>query len=544
MTPSDRSMISSDSLCSKEILSSPPLRMPKKPVWLHLAVTLLLALWLPVCSSHASGQSGRVFFVQPAGDDKNSGLSPEQAWRTIDRVNAANFTPGDQILFSGGATYNGRLRFDAGDSATTSDRLVLSSSGDARAIIDGGNGSGLVAEDCHHLTIKNLVFRGSGRKAGNEADGVYITRCRQVEVDSIEVHGFQHAGVLVHICDSVRITHVYAHDNGFAGIHVTGTTIWDSSRYDNHHLYIGQCIAENNPGDPTVIDNHSGNGILASSTDRGLIEYCEAFNNGWDMPWHGNGPVGIWIWDSRNFIIQHCISHDNKSAPDAADGGGFDLDGGTSDSIIQYCLSFDNQGPGIGLFEFGAGKVWQNNVIRYNISQDDGKNGQGSLAIWKGEAGGAIRNCDIYNNTFYNSNQNGPNLCVQNNWQGFRFFNNVFVYNGPFLMAGNRLQDERFENNCYWNLSGNQEFLNHVNIRTWAEETGNEMRGGRFVGIYAEPRLYNSGGARLTFPLLLHGPLTEYQPISASPLIDAGLNLEKMYGVNPGERDIRGTSIP
>ncbi|MBN1559593.1 right-handed parallel beta-helix repeat-containing protein [candidate division KSB1 bacterium] len=510
----------------------------------HLSVVCLFAVWLVGCSPHWRQQQGRVFFVRSKGDDANSGLAPEEAWRTIARVNAEKFTPGDQIRFEGGHKFNGTLRLDAGDSATARSRLVISSTGKP-AIIDGGNQGGLIAYGCHYLTIKKLIFSGAGRKAGNEADGLFITRCRDVKVDSIEVHGFQHSGVLVHICDSVRITHVYAHDNGFAGIHVTGTTIWDSSRYDNHHLYIGHCVAENNPGDPTVTDNHSGNGILASSTEDGVIEYCEAFNNGWDMPWHGNGPVGIWIWDSRNFVIQHCISHDNKSAPDAADGGGFDLDGGTSDSIIQYCLSYDNQGPGIGLFEFGAAKIWQNNTIRYNISQNDGKNGQGSLAIWRGQAGGTIRNCDIYNNTFYNSNPNGPSLCVQNNWQGFRFFNNVFVYNGPFLMAGNKLQDEKFENNCYWNLAESDEFLAYPNIRLWAEATGNEWRDDRFVGIYADPRLFNMGATQLTSPLLLQGnSLPDYRPIAESPLIDAGLNLATSYDLNPGECDIRGKSVP
>ena len=178
------------------------------------------------------------------------------------------------------------------------------------------------------------------------------------------------------------------------------------SKYDNENIYIGHCIAENNPGDPAVKDNHSGNGILASSVKRGTIEYCEAFNNGWDMPWTGNGPVGIWIWDCRDIIIQYCIAHDNKTRPGAGDGGGFDLDGGVSNSVIQYCLSYNNQGAGYGLFEFGAAKPWENNIIRYNISQNDAIFNTGSVAIWRGEAG-VMRNCEIYNNTFYNNTSTG-----------------------------------------------------------------------------------------------------------------------------------------
>ena len=145
------------------------------------------------------------------------------------------------------------------------------------------------------------------------------------------------------------------------------------------------------------------------------------------MPWTGNGPVGLWIWDCTDFIIQYCISHDNRTNPVANDGGGFDFDGGVSNSIIQYCLSYNNEGAGFGLFEFGAAKPWENNIIRYNISQDDAIINHGSVGIWKNDIRGTMRNCEIYNNTFYNSNPGGSSIWVDNNQPGFNFRNNVFV---------------------------------------------------------------------------------------------------------------------
>jgi hypothetical protein len=495
--------------------------------------------------SNLSRKQGRVYYIRPGGNDGKSGLGLDQAWRTIPKVNTMSFKPGDRILFEGGFTYAGTLSFESDDSGTAENRLVVSTFGGKAAVIDGGLRGAFAADACDYLTIRKLVFRGAGRKDRNASDGIFITRSRFVEIDSVEIFGFQHSGLLLHICDDARITHVYAHDNGFAGIHATGTTVWETARYDNHRLAIAYCVAENNPGDPSVTDNHSGSGIIASSVDGGIIEYCEAFGNGWDMPWNGNGPVGIWIWDSNDFIIQHCVSHDNKSAPDAADGGGFDFDGGVSNSILQYCLSYSNQGPGVGLFEFGAAKPWQNNVVRYNISQDDGKNGQGSVAIWKGEAGGTIRNCEIYNNTFCNSNPEGPSLCIQNNWEGFNFRNNIFVYNGTFLMRGKKLKNERFENNCYWNLAGRADFMDCPSLEAWAEKTGNEMVQGRFTGIYANPRLIHMGKAELSPPLLLNGnSLDPYRPERDSPLVDAGMDLEKLYGLNPGDSDMAGNQIP
>jgi len=513
---------------------------------IHSAMfTLMLILFqVSSCDSSKSDHQRTIYYIHPNGNDNHSGASPEHAWRSIAKINSVHFQPGDQILFEGGFTYPGTLVFDSSDGAAAENRLLVTSRGQEPACINGGDDGALVADGCNYLTIKKLQFEGNGRQDGNSTEGAFLTRSHFVEMDSIEIWGFQHSGLRLHICDHARITNITAHDNGFAGIHVTGTTVWDTTRYDNHDIYIGSCATFNNPGDPSVTDNHSGSGIVVSSTDGGMIEYCQAFNNGWDMQWNGNGPVGIWIWDSSNFIIQHNISHDNKSAPDAADGGGFDFDGGVSNSTLQYNLSYNNQGPGIGLFEFGAAKVWQNNIVRYNISIDDGKNGQGSLAVWRGEAGGTIRNCEIDHNTFYNRNPQGPNLCIQNNWSGFIFRNNVFVYNGPFLMAGNKLQDEKFINNCYWNLAGNAEFLNYPDLNSWAKATGNEMQQGRFVGIYADPNIMQQELASLTSPLLLRDQTQRFfAPNRFSPLIDAGLDLS-LAGLNAGKYDIYGKQVP
>ncbi len=44
------------------------------------------------------------------GDDTHSGLSPEQPWQSLDRVNAQVFQSGDSILFKAGSRYRGQLK--------------------------------------------------------------------------------------------------------------------------------------------------------------------------------------------------------------------------------------------------------------------------------------------------------------------------------------------------------------------------------------------------------------------------------------------------
>jgi hypothetical protein len=43
------------------------------------------------------------------GNDDNSGNTPEQAWQSIEKVNGANLTAGDSVLFKRGETFRGNL---------------------------------------------------------------------------------------------------------------------------------------------------------------------------------------------------------------------------------------------------------------------------------------------------------------------------------------------------------------------------------------------------------------------------------------------------
>ena len=84
---------------------------------------------LLVVSASASG-SGNSYYVDSAGgDDSNNGTSASSPWRTIAKVNARNFSPGDHILFKRGDTWR--------------ELLAISSSGaDNPIVIDAyGNGA-------------------------------------------------------------------------------------------------------------------------------------------------------------------------------------------------------------------------------------------------------------------------------------------------------------------------------------------------------------------------------------------------------------------
>ncbi len=52
---------------------------------------------------------GTTYYVSTSGDDNNDGLTPEKAWRTLDRVSKAWLKPGDGVLFKRGDLFRGSV---------------------------------------------------------------------------------------------------------------------------------------------------------------------------------------------------------------------------------------------------------------------------------------------------------------------------------------------------------------------------------------------------------------------------------------------------
>jgi hypothetical protein len=514
-----------------------------KPTVISYYLVTVLTCFTFITGCNSANTPARSYYVSPSGSDENEGTKRNPV-RSLERINRMILNPGDTILFEGEKVFNGTFFLDSIDSGDEEDKVVIGSYGSGRAIIDGGDREAIVIDNAEYFKISNIIVKGSGRKEGNSTDGVLVYTSENFEIDNLDVSGFQHSGIHIIGSKNARITGISAHENGFAGIHVDGRHINDPVRYDNENLYIGYSRAFDNPGDPTVLKNHSGNGILASSVKGGVIEYCEAFNNGWDMPWTGNGPVGIWIWDCANFTIQYCLSHDNQTNPVAADGGGFDLDGGVSNSIIQYCISWSNQGAGIGLFEFGAAKPWENNVVRYNISRNDGILNGGSLAVWKGENGGSMKNCAVYNNTFYNDTVKGISLSLTSNVEGFSYKNNIFVYNGSFIGDKQKILKESFSGNCYWNLSGVNSFAGFRSFKSWATSTGKETFEGKLTGVYTDPMLDNPSAIIKPDVSLFEGKnLSGFYVKTGSPARGKGIDPGSPFGIENHYLGITGSLV-
>ena len=80
-----------------------------------------------------------------------------------------------------------------------------------------------------------------------------------------------------------------------------------------------------------------------------------------------------------------------------ADGGGFDLDQNVANSIVQFNYSHDNAGAGYMLAHGPATDTHRSNVVRFNISENDGRrNHYGAIELW-----GRVLGAEIYHNTVF-----------------------------------------------------------------------------------------------------------------------------------------------
>lgn len=471
------------------------------------------------------------YYVSPSGNDSNAGTSPSAPWKTVSKVSGVTLKPGDRVLFEGGQSFAGTLTLDSNDSGADGNPVTITSYGTGRATLNNPSSAhGISANGTRYLKIVNINVAGLGRTTLNSGRGVYLQSVQDAEVDQVEASGFEKAGVEMRYSSRVRVTNVYAHDNGFAGIFAQNSC---------SNLYVGYCRAINNPGDPAITNNHSGNGILFYGTTGGTIEFCEAAENGWDQPWTGNGPVGIWVATSSKITIQYCISHNNKTRPGAGDGGGFDLDGGAVDCVVQYNYSYENHGCGVLLCTWDANIPCRNNVVRYNVSENDGQtNHNAGIFI---HMGGSQSNTHVYNNVIYNSSgRHGVNGGCPSS---FYFRNNIFVLRGDGRFV-NGVGDGVFQGNLYWNYDGGGSWDGYSTLSAWRTATGKEMLNGNPVGLNVNPLLGNAGfGQKLTDPRKLP-ELFAYMLQAGSPCIDKGLDLKALFGVEPGTRDLFGNAIP
>jgi hypothetical protein len=514
----------------------------------------------------ATSVEAATYYVSPNGKDSNSGTSTSYPWQTIAKVNSKLFAPGDIILFEGGKTFLGGIYFGTSTVGTlakvrgTADKpITISSYGTGQAIISSGIKHGMLGYNTSGFKIQNLIFQGPGHTQTSRSGiefytDVPNTLLTSVIINNVEVYGYRNAGITFGSWDeltagygNVTISNSKVHDNGDVGI-----TTYTQARLVHKNFILRNNKVYNNPGQADKTWTHSGSGIVLVDVDGATVEYNEAYNNGWLNASTSNGPSGIWGYRCNNLIIQYNESHHNKTGT-SKDGGGFDLDGGTTNSIMQYNYSHDNQGAGFLLAQYSGAPTMKNLIVRYNVSENDGrKNEYGGIHLWSSGSNGGIQYANIYNNTVYMTptSTGTPKAVVirGGGMKGIRIRNNIFQTTGGLTVVRNgTTADIRFEGNDYWSSGSAFKILwgstTYTSLSGWRSATGQEKINGVASGYSLNPDLVDPGkGVTIGDPRLLSN-LGGYKLKSTSALIDKGLNLTALFGLNVGKRDFFGGNI-
>lgn len=507
------------------------------------------------------------YYITLSGNDANDGKSEKNAWQTIKKLNELELNPGDSVLFKGGETFRGNLEFNSNDLGTTEKPAIISSFGNSKAIINADDASGIKAVNSQGIIISNLIVTGSGSSSNKGSGIAFINdlpgniKLHFLCINNVEVSGFGFWGILVDGnngksgFNNVVISNSSSHDNAEAGVYVYGAFSIMEGRYAHENILIKYVTAFNNSGKPGKDLQNTGSGIVMSDVNNGIIEHCTAYNNGWLCQSEQGGPVGIWAWDSKNVIIQYNESYGNKTNG-KFDGGGFDLDGGMLNSVIQYNYSHDNDGAGYLLAQFSFARNHKENIIRYNISENDcRKNKYGAIHIW-----GNVTHAIIYNNTVF---QNKPYIsfavAIRNNEdirikkeypEQLNFTNNIFQASGysPLLSVVNNDTGYHFSNNDYFTSDKPLEIVwankTFTTFPQWKTETGQEKQNSIDTGFNVDPQFLNAGNG-ITFNNADSLKIfNAYQLKESSPLINKGIKIQAIFNIPVAITDFKNTKIP
>ncbi|HPS55024.1 MAG TPA: hypothetical protein PLP05_05455, partial [Sedimentisphaerales bacterium] len=363
--------------------------------------------------------SGKTYYVDSVGgNDNNNGLSQATAWKSITKVNAHVFGPGDRLLFKAGSQYTGQMAVKG--SGAFGAPIVIDMYGEGNKPRFDGNGTvsqAVYLYNVEYWEVNNLEITNTGATRVANRRGIYALienygLAKHIYFRNLYVHDVNGSlskaegggwGIKVSAhgsnsprsrYDDVRVEdcHVVRCDRN--GIGVTGGYGSRNTWFPGTNIFVRG----------NLIEDIGGDVILMIACDGAVIEY-NVINGGRTRC--DDWAAGIWPTGCDNTLIQY---NEVSGMVGTNDGEAFDSDNNCENTIFQYNYTHDNQG-GFMLIccspdDSSIGNV--STTVRYNISQNDGDfalvEGDGAFSIYKDAV-----NVQIYNNVFYV----GPHLDIR-----------------------------------------------------------------------------------------------------------------------------------
>ncbi len=545
------------------------LRKPRITILCTVLTVSAGFLSLTVTLAGQAAAAGTTYYVNcAAAADGNGSLATP--WNNLTTVDTKTFAPGDSLLFNRGTTCSGSFVFSS--SGTSASPITIGAYGTgALPAIDGtGQNRAVKLLDTSYVTLQDLEVRNSMVwgvlvTTDHDAPAVGIT-LRNLVVHHVTGGDYtamnaKWTGLVVFApgmivepdmtkgsgtytrnsyFDNVLVDNVTAYDTTlWAGIFVWGVQVDQDFQWrkdsQNQAVQSRNITIQN-----STAHNTFGDGIAIYMAHEGTIQNNVVYQSGMQPPPVSTGtPVGLWWWTSENMVGQLNESYDNHSP--GVDGGGYDIDYGSTNSTMQY-----NYGHGNSTYctsVFASGGATTTNIIRYNVCAGDGTVHSyvksGTVTTMPGDSeiylcawnGGKLVNTWIYNNTFY-INSTGQTAGVMSDGcpsgsdheSGGIFRNNLVTSAVPNVLGDVSVLNNRARDyNLYY------------------------YTGGAFTDPNPEPHgIYNQN------PLVnglgydgIGRPVTQWTLQAGSPAINHGTNAcAGVAGCTTGTRDFFGHPIP
>lgn len=472
------------------------------------------------------------------GNDSNSGHSPTDAWKTINKVNNIVLSKGDSVKFKGNQSVLGQLYLTK--SGSDDSLIVICSYGTGKAIIENTEvGSPIRINNCGGIRISNLVLR-NGIGVGGDTWGIRITyntnnssNLSKIEIDSVEFKFFRWAGISIMPYDTnystfgfskIKIKNSLFHEIDYNGITITHNpnTILEISNNTIHSINGNQdrdfCFG---------IAVRLGDGNI----NERIINKNLVYNCGQNSKIAGSG---ITVGGKSIKISENIVYGINSNG--LTDGHAIDV--WYSDSIIverNYLHNCDGNGVFLGSKN---GDTPKDNIIRYNIIKNCGlKNSKAGILLYQevdSDTTFKPKGNKIFNNTIVlkRISQNIPKgiYLYREYTRNTEIKNNIIIGDSIIHLKidnPNLQENLQIQNNCYWDK--NNKFYRvewgldtFTTIRDWSESTSQEKIENDFVFLKYNPLLKDPFTSNDTINYLSN--LESYKYIDASLMKGNGLN--------------------
>jgi carbohydrate esterase-like sialic acid-specific acetylesterase len=264
-------------------------------------------------SSGESGTGGRAFYIDPAGNNSNSGTGPWAAWQNWTAVTSyvagPGFLPGDRILFKRGVQHNTSGGNFVNMDGSTGNPIIIGAYGNGTPPVIANTGVTLVS-GVDTATYSTCFFV--------EATASYVTirdlKCANGALGNIFENGIQVSGtnVIIDNCEITGSGHgIWLGDN-------LGTSI--NATVQNCYIHDLTMVVKNtsNPD-----DDYGAVGIVCSGSD--LIVRRNTIINAIAQSYdYGNDGAGIELWRTVNNL--HVYQNFVDNAANFTEFGGINTD--------------------------------------------------------------------------------------------------------------------------------------------------------------------------------------------------------------------------